>query len=266
MFNILTRAFANLTGLNLNTIPHQNSPQSGNFYPSEDDVAVVRQDLLCFLPLELVDEILDYAEYWPRIFDCRRALIDIPGGRSCCYLVTQPVPGDSEPGENTGPVRHRSIREVKFQICSRDQGWGGENEHRGTYDGSWTWFETVILPPPAQFGHPSWYRDLLDGWPRLPPNVLQMLFGQDGQDRRWHIQSNVTASRKLREHTVTWTIDEENYGDQRYDQFKGRINCGHEVVRSLEAGDRLIIVARALFPGWVNHVDSASVEIFYFMR
>lgn len=35
-------------------------------------------------------------------------------------------------------------RKIVFTIESRDQGWGGEPEHRETYRGSWTWFEAGI--------------------------------------------------------------------------------------------------------------------------
>lgn len=36
------------------------------------------------------------------------------------------------------------VRKIVFAIESRDQGWGGELEHEGTYHGSWTWFEAGI--------------------------------------------------------------------------------------------------------------------------
>jgi hypothetical protein len=42
------------------------------------------------------------------------------------------------------PLLKQPVRKVVFTIKSKDQGWGGQREHRGTYDGSWTWFEAGL--------------------------------------------------------------------------------------------------------------------------
>jgi hypothetical protein len=36
------------------------------------------------------------------------------------------------------PLLLQPCRKIEFQLWSSDQGWGGEPEHRGTYDGSYT--------------------------------------------------------------------------------------------------------------------------------
>lgn len=36
------------------------------------------------------------------------------------------------------------VRKIVFRIKSRDQGWGGEVDKKGTYKGSWTWFEAGL--------------------------------------------------------------------------------------------------------------------------
>ncbi|THV02253.1 hypothetical protein K435DRAFT_836588 [Dendrothele bispora CBS 962.96] len=245
----------------------QSPYQFDDFGPSEDGVEVVRQFLLNFiqpstLPPELVDEIIDLAQYWPRVRTHCEVPTRVGNGELCCYLVTPPISA-----ETSRPLRHRRVREIRFKVRSHDQGWGGEYGHQGTYNGSWTWFEAVILPPPAMLGNPKWYQEVLTGPTRLKSNVLQTVsLVQDGQPRRWFIQCNVTASGMTREHTVTWTIDGTDHEEQRYDQFKGRVDRGHEAVRLLKPGDRLAMIAKALFPGWVNHVISASAEIIYYLR
>ncbi|THV05167.1 hypothetical protein K435DRAFT_961545 [Dendrothele bispora CBS 962.96] len=274
-FSGLVGTFSELTDFLSNSSVDEDPNQ---FRPSEEDVAVVRQDLLKLLPLELIDDIFDYARYWPSVSAFRGgpsascAITNlVHDGQSRCYLVTPPIPGDSKLTVATEPTRHRRVREVRFRIRSHDQGWGGDANHRGTYNGSSTWFEAVILRPASELGHPSWYQNVLTGpTSLLGPDALQTLSSSslqdnDDQPRRWHIQSNVTASGKFRDHVVTWrTTDEANpEEEQLYDRAKGRMGRGHELVRSLRAGDRLAIIAKALLPGWVNHVASASAEIFY---
>jgi hypothetical protein len=74
-------------------------------------------------------------------------------------------------------------------------------------------------------------------------------------ERTWLIQKNVRASSEVRHHTITWTSVDTGNGvgevpdsDSSEDTDTG---CGRglEFVRSLVAGDRIAIVARAL----VNH-------------
>ena len=90
------------------------------------DVITVRFHLLRFFPVELVQYILDGAEYWPRISSTfqphkpmrlsatqKNAFIAI----KCCIL-TPPIPDVED-------VKVRA-RRVAFKIRSHDQGWGGE--------------------------------------------------------------------------------------------------------------------------------------------
>ncbi|CAM1506117.1 Fc.00g057580.m01.CDS01 [Cosmosporella sp. VM-42] len=42
------------------------------------------------------------------------------------------------------PKLIRPVRKVVFSMKSKDQGWGGESANRGTYKGSWTWFEAGL--------------------------------------------------------------------------------------------------------------------------
>lgn len=36
------------------------------------------------------------------------------------------------------------VRKIVFSVKSKDQGWGGNREHKGTYKSSWTWFEAGL--------------------------------------------------------------------------------------------------------------------------
>lgn len=48
-------------------------------------------------------------------------------------------------------------RKIEFRIVSHDQGWGGGSSDRGTYRGSFTWFdvgkETIHTSEDSEFGH-----------------------------------------------------------------------------------------------------------------
>ena len=55
--------------------------------------------------------------------------------------------GDGSPVVSTRELSDYDILaldHVAFTFTSCDQGWSSYPEHRGTYDGSWTWLETGI--------------------------------------------------------------------------------------------------------------------------
>jgi hypothetical protein len=103
----------------------------GCHHPTPDDVFAVRDCLLHFLPLEVVDMILDTATYWPRITASRRTILVASASRGqannadWCYLVTPPIPQrEHQEGEDT-EIRTK-IKRVCFCFSSCDQGWGGD--------------------------------------------------------------------------------------------------------------------------------------------
>lgn len=148
--------------------------------PSEHDVMDVKETLLRFLPLELVDTILDDAEYWPVLMCHSQAVtpgsiaaISFPNhNASYCYYISPKIPDTCH--LNASPFK---VRKVVFRIRSHDQGWGGDPGLTGMcvrlqsvirckrhsclpngairltlhfhdtepYAGSWTWFEAAII-------------------------------------------------------------------------------------------------------------------------
>lgn len=73
---------------------------------------------------------------------------------------------------------------------------------------------------------------------------LEQLFPQPDSNG-WLVQNNVVASHESRSHTVTWTEFEDKAAYHNPSSLKGREGFGHELVRSLEPGDRIILIARA---------------------
>lgn len=90
--------------------------------------------LLLQLPIELVVEILDLAEYWPVAeFSCSLRVTARSGTNgSLLYLRTLPLPGRFHPEDGEGQPEliqnyelrgPYPIRKVVFRLASRDQGW-----------------------------------------------------------------------------------------------------------------------------------------------
>lgn len=121
------------------------------------------------------------------------------------------------------PVQGRGnapVRQVKFLIRSHDQGWSSYPEHHGTYEGSCTWFEVAI-----QRNNGEWVD-----------------FGNEDRSLTW----NVHANPKPREYCIIYG----RHSPKRRCRWMDRI----------EPGDRIAIIPKAAYPGWVNYVESASIE------
>ncbi|KAF8650933.1 hypothetical protein AX16_005031 [Volvariella volvacea WC 439] len=229
------------------------------YIPSEQHVKSVRYLLQYFLPLELVDLIIEDAEYWPRLHSERSERItvaaadEIPSLKSVwCYLVSPPVP---DPIQALGESK---TRRIEFKVQSHDQGWA-------THPGPWSWFEAVIIPAPGKTT-PDWLsaalRDPINLRTHSKGAAFDQLFEDPQNTMRWHIASNPIAVWEMQDHSVVWT-QQEIKGHQDANSLKGREGLGHELVRALQPGDRVAVLALAEQWGWENHVYSGSIDIYY---
>jgi ankyrin repeat protein len=125
--------------------------------------------------------------------------------------------------------RRRPVEKIVFTIRSHDQGWSGWPGDHGTYRNTWTWFQTRVSK-------------------RRQPLI---------QSESWCIAKNLHARDYDQTHVVTWTasLTEEEERD-------GRKRKSRDWVRHLEIGDVVSIVACAQYGGWVNHVKSATIDIY----
>lgn len=251
-------------------------------HPSEEDVTLVRTILLHLLPFELVDVILNLAMYWPRVVTRETKFFEVCASdrpnndANFVYLVTPPIlVPSSKPTQRGGMDIDQDnhppkIRLVRFSLFSHDQGWGGEPQLTGPYHGSYTWFEAGIY----RFAESDCadnledFRDaraeLTSGMRWESEDVLRaagaiQVSNPINNKRTWFIQRNVRASPEVRQHTVTWKSDGGHVDTER-ELEEGR---GIGFVRSLVTGDRIVVMARALYPGWANHVHSIQIEMFY---
>ncbi|CAG8955753.1 hypothetical protein HYFRA_00011619 [Hymenoscyphus fraxineus] len=182
------------------------STDDTEYSPTVEDVLDVKQIFVeRDIPLELIDSIIDFAEYWPhtssfiRSYPDKDIIIRGQSGHEDQLLLRTPpvgyiplqawesnvtpskktitdvgpelegtgkyrwslptVPQLSIPEglkddaatqkvlkhwESSSSARGMPCRKVVFTIKSCDQGWGGNSSDRGTYKGSWTWFDVGL--------------------------------------------------------------------------------------------------------------------------
>ncbi|KAH7905153.1 hypothetical protein BJ138DRAFT_1165272 [Hygrophoropsis aurantiaca] len=132
------------------------------------------------LPIELIDQIIDDASYWPHSSITLTKSAIVPNYRTGgiqdeMYMRTLPlaVPGvegsialsgteaedeksialglveggDPTNGKWLPPRGENPARKIVFKLWSKDQGWSGEHDNHGTYRGSYTWFDAGIETP-----------------------------------------------------------------------------------------------------------------------
>lgn len=126
-------------------------------------------------------------------------------------------------------------------------------------------------PPPSPITSPS-----SNGDNTAAIEYTEILSPYRRRAKRWLVQMNVQASRHIRTHTVTWSQSSaierkarESSGDSlrgvlepEYDEKMGS-GRGFGFVDNLQAGDRIALVARALYPGWEHNVYEAEIEVAY---
>ena len=124
-------------------------------HPLEWEVLYLRRCLLFFIPVELVDLIIEHAQYWPRTSsfaayepDCTLSATEDSANRNNSYwFYVQCGPVDLEERDRTiqefrekllgkkvsnmtaekeKPKAIRKVKKVVFRIWSHDQGWGAE--------------------------------------------------------------------------------------------------------------------------------------------
>ncbi|OAX33461.1 hypothetical protein K503DRAFT_748708 [Rhizopogon vinicolor AM-OR11-026] len=272
--------------------------------PSVADVLRVKTYLQSKLPPELVDGIIDDASYWPHSsvnFERPFTLPFFKDGRrvgDAMYMRTLPLgirgtEGDfsfTEQDFMNGPSWLKKLRlggpddlswstpslsypcrKIEFQLWSHDQGWGGE--HPGTYNASFTWFDTGIDKLPT----PTFASDVVE-WPSY---LLRREDVDDAEAFRIQrdttipviplettLQKNVAAKRQTTVHTIVWhfldSFDKDSAeAKEAANMGRGPGTLDGKFVRRLQVGDCITLWVRARFPGWQNHVQKAEITVYW---
>lgn len=294
------------------------------YLPSALDVLVTKAMLAkgLHLPLEVVDLVVDFAEYWPHTttrverpsrpnrFGTRPDVDDFLLRTPPLGFLTVPHPeperyvregvkvlriSDEHPveqfqkwvGSPVAPVQ-LPCRKIVFTIRSRDQGWGGETQNHNTYRGSWTWFEAGLERIDARGDcgeHCPDHQQALDqdpsGHPHIPICALRpirpVVTGEDQYRTNFNfelqpaedkVQCNQTAHSAYITHVVEWRatddIDPSSAEADKLEEIgRGRASGTGEFVRNLKLGDVVTLWAKTRFQGWVNNVESATVDVYW---
>ncbi|KAJ3721845.1 hypothetical protein C8R42DRAFT_668598 [Lentinula raphanica] len=235
----------------------------------EDDHVIKPEDVLTVgellhrksLPPELIELIIEEAEYWPRIHSERtndivvrtRVLAEVGYKAAWCYLLSPPLPALLAE-RNKMPQK---ARRVTIKIQAHDQGWASDPSA-----GAWSWFEAIIIKPHDTQNLP-WFSTALEEATDIFDHGDPPVDGTLRTFTRWHVAENAVAYEPIQVHSVVWTKEAEDFQSSNADSPKGRGGLGHELVSSLEPGDRIAILALAQYPSWENHVCSVSIDIEY---
>ncbi|KAF2087634.1 hypothetical protein K490DRAFT_65464 [Saccharata proteae CBS 121410] len=192
--------------------------------------------------------VIDAAEYHPvssikRVQFCQVTSSSMPTNKAAApYLISDPIP-EASADELV------KIKSVSFR----------------TYRASYTWFEARILRrEPGDCVIPEWQNDMTAPTRIVPdPETEAPRFRRHGWAfvehngrQGWKIQHNVTARPHYRVHEVEWNVN------KPMDPIEGT-GDGDGFVETLKPGDRIAVYARAMFPGWANHVAEFQIDVRY---
>ncbi|RJE21408.1 hypothetical protein PHISCL_06239 [Aspergillus sclerotialis] len=253
-----------------------NVPEPGPepLYPNISDVLKTRHVLRWKireegLPMEIVDMIIDAAEYWPSTEVRLGKRVVIRQDRDQELVRTVPLCFDEESLKSTNPkpLPHRQThpcRKIVFSISAHDQGWGGTPQP-SKFGGSYTWFDTEIIhnaheiprePQDTAEKPPEQARHFEPSDPFLLPSVHKL-------------QSNARAQREEQHYTIVWhhldniRADSSEAEEIENSQGRGRATLDGSKVRDLEVGDSVAVWGRARFGGWSNFVIRLNVRVFW---
>ncbi|KAH7312069.1 hypothetical protein BKA65DRAFT_518086 [Rhexocercosporidium sp. MPI-PUGE-AT-0058] len=319
---------------------------SDRYIPSIEDVITTKDTLFTNfkLPIELIDTIIDYAEYFPRTTMCRTGgelhvraggsglggptedrflLRSFPLGyipkktlpticsmtsRNQAYPTIPASPRQDSamlPRDITEDIKARWItesqmrgehpcRKIVFTLVSHDQGWGGGSEHKGTFKGSFTWFDvgkerihlsqdksTITSGNPETFptilpehGSSAWTKEntplactVETIQPRVHPSSPNS-FEHPLLPTLDCLQKNRTATKQAEEYKIVWTchddVDPDSLGGKALeDQGRGRNTANGQFVRDMKVGDIVTVWGKARFPGWVNMIETVRIDVYW---
>lgn len=221
---------------------------------------------------DLTKDVLEMAHYWTRDTAERNTQMDVSqatAGR--VYVRTKPLSGTN------------GLRLVVFTLRSHDQGWSDSVQDHGTYRGSFTWFKVVLKRPRAKKSEDAEVQqDAADGSDKQTQDSEQTETKEEEYEEIASKQliQNVHGFRHDTLHTLTWSPDlaatsiTAKYREARNESGNVKPEPRleeytdeekHEIrdfLKKIRDGDRLEVQAWAQYPGWINHVAGARVDVY----
>jgi hypothetical protein len=222
------------------------------------DICIARAMLKSLgLPTELVLEILAYAQYEPVIEftsggDRVIAAAVMGAATSAKVCLCAEVLSRNTIRRISGPHVTLKVKEIRFDITSKDQGFTSERT-MGTYNTS-SWLEASVFRPGPQFSSldslPLWMseydnpQELQDqlssmGHKLVDERPADVSVGPQGGESTlaWYLQGNKVAERQSVDHRVVWAPD--------YSEGNQGAGNGHGFFNVLREDDSILVWARA---------------------
>ncbi|KAF8177348.1 hypothetical protein K438DRAFT_1978641 [Mycena galopus ATCC 62051] len=118
-----------------------------------------------------------------------------------------------------------------------------------TYHGH-TRFEAAIM-------RPTQVDESMASEAQVAPKAIEVP-AKDGRTR-WDVQRNFCADDEAyREYVIIWDVDGTSIASA-----EGGAGQGVDFISCLEPGDKIAVIARARYLGWVNYVQSVQVSVYY---
>ncbi|KAJ4290840.1 hypothetical protein N0V90_010035 [Kalmusia sp. IMI 367209] len=239
------------------------------------DICVVRAMLESLkLPTELVLEILAFAQYEPvlEFNNGHRGVASAVMGSATSARVCLPaeIMSHKTMRRIASPKVTLKVKEIEFNISSKDQGWTSENT-RGTFSTS-SWLEVSIFRPSTlftslsdldlwmkEYNEPQELQGLLQsrGHTLVDARPVEASVGPQGGEPpiAWYLQGNRVAQRQPDGYRVLWTPG--------YFEGNEGAGSGEGFFDALQEGDSVLVWARAKYPGWRCEVDSVKITARY---
>ncbi|KAI1514948.1 hypothetical protein PtrSN002B_007942 [Pyrenophora tritici-repentis] len=279
---LIRQILPNVSSL-LSPSPTTPAPQNTPFTPTYTTIRQTRALLKSLhFPTELVLAVLDYAEYWPYVSFSTLPSTRQPSGRqrpiiarasgsrseaAAICLATDDVFGAEVVQEMEQEGETTKVKRVEFKLRSRDQGWTSEGGESGF--GGYSWVEIGILRRMEAQGGEEGGRDVAAEQPPQSdrtdwetPREYHEFVAEHGwglvqrkDEYAWNVQVN-RVSGPSEKYLVVWGRDGVSEGNEG----KGD---GEGFVEELKDGDRLIVWARARYPGWQCIVETVDVVVYF---
>ncbi|RVD87725.1 uncharacterized protein DFL_001938 [Arthrobotrys flagrans] len=224
------------------------------------------------LPVELVSDILDHAEYFAHgIVATRSDPLAVSDGEK--LYLTAHIPEFTALGKGTAGKggkagaggRRGRVRKLVFRFKSYDQGWSSFGSLYGSFRGCWSWLDVEVWR--KREAHEKIEEgDDERGMYKVSESLLQ---------RNRHAECDKT------EYEVVWRWDEDKLKESDEDKWEdgvvdddgeirdgawergGRHERNGEFVRELKGGDEVRVFIKAIYPGWRCTVERMEVECWW---
>ena len=171
------------------------------------------------------------------------------------------------------------MRKIVFVIISKDQGWSSFPEDHGKFKNTWTWSEVVLRGPT---GKAKKRKSTLKGKDKYietkdvdaaeeATSTDEVIPNSSNNDDEEEQQHQVEGGDVEEEESSSapppppikakWEIQRNRHAGKEMEKYCTEFHADSELMQSIEEGDTIELHACAQFPGWLNIVRGAQIQI-----